>query len=72
MLTPKMEKAAWIDAFAMHMTELGVTSVKLGQLAETLWPHLGNVDPKTAALAEHALWDASKDGFPDTEFDAGS
>jgi len=51
------------------MTELSITSVKLGQLAETLWPHLGSVDPAKAAQAEHASWDASKDGFPDTEFD---
>ena len=53
------------------MTELDAASVRLGQLAETLWPHLGGVDPKTVAQAEHALRDASTDSFPDTEFDPG-
>jgi hypothetical protein len=53
------------------MAELGVVSVKLGQLAETLWPHLGSVEPAKVVRAEHALWDVSKDSFPDTEFDTG-
>ena len=63
-----MDKATWIDAFVRHMTERGVTSIKLGQLAEALWPHLGSVDAEKVARAEHALWDATKDSFPDTQF----
>ena len=66
-----MEKVTWIDAFVRQMTQLGVTSVKLGRVAETLWPHLGSIDPRKVAQAEHALWDASKDSFPDTQFDSG-
>jgi hypothetical protein len=66
-----MDKATWIDTFVRRMIKLGVTSVKLGQLAETLWPHLGSIDPKKVAQAEHALWDASRDSFPDTQSDSG-
>ncbi len=62
-----MDKTIWIDAFVRHMTELGVTSVKLGQLTETLWTHLGKIDPREVAQAEHDLWDAASDSFPDTE-----
>ncbi len=66
-----MDKALWIDTFVLHMTELGAGSRRLGELAEKLWPHLGNLDPKKAAEAEHALGDSTPGGFPDTEFDAG-
>ena len=66
-----MEKVTWIDAFVRQMTQLGVTSVKLGRVAETLWPYLGSIDSRKVAQAEHALWDASKDSFPDTQFDSG-
>lgn len=66
-----MDKATWIDAFVRWMIKLGVTSGKLGQLAETLWPHLGSIDPTKVAQAEHALWDASRDSFPDTQSDSG-
>lgn len=38
-----MDKAIWIDTFVRQLAELGVTSVKLGQLAETLWPRLGRL-----------------------------
>lgn len=51
------------------MTELGATSLKLGQLAETLWPHMGTIDPAKVAQAEFLLWDGTRDGFPDTEVD---
>ena len=61
-----MDKAAWIDAFVHHMEELGVTSVRLSHMAETLWPHLGRLDPAKVAQAEHALWAASDDSFADT------
>ena len=67
-----MDKATWIDAFVRHMTEWGVTPIKLGQLAETLWPHLGSVDAEKVARAEHALWDAAKDTFPDPQFGSGN
>ena len=66
-----MDKALWIDAFVLHMTALGATSRRLGELAEKLWPHLRDLDPKKAAEAEHALADSARGGFPDTEFDAG-
>jgi hypothetical protein len=66
-----MDKTTWVDAFVRHMIELGITSVKLGHLAETLWPRLGSVDPARVAQADYVLWDASKDGFPDTRVDAG-
>lgn len=66
-----MDKASWIDAFVLHMTELGVTSRKLGELAEKLWPHLRSLDPEKVAQAEHALGDSRPGGFPDTEFDTG-
>ena len=50
-----MEKAAWIDKCVLHMTELSITSVKLGQLAEALWPHLGSVDrPKSLKQSRRA------------------
>ncbi len=67
----RMGKASWIDAFVRHMTELGVASIKLGQLGETLWPHMGSIDPEKVARAEHDLWDATKDSFPDTECGSG-
>ena len=43
-----MDKASWIDAFVLRMTELGGTSRKLGELAERLWPYLGDSDPVKA------------------------
>lgn len=64
-----MEKASWINAFVLHMTQLRVTSRRLGDLAEKLWPHLSKLDPKKAAEAEHALGDSTPDGLPDAEFD---
>lgn len=66
-----VDKASWIDAFVLQMTELGARSRRLGELAERLWPHLGNLDPKKAAQGEHALGDSTPGGFPDTELDPG-
>ena len=65
-----MDKASWVDAFVLHMIELGAAPRKLGELAENLWPHLGNLDPEKAAQAEHALGDSGPGGFPDTEFNS--
>jgi hypothetical protein len=64
-----MDKAWWVDAFVLHMTELGDTSPKLGALAERLWPHLGDIDPRKVAQGQHAIGDSRPGMFPNTEFD---
>jgi hypothetical protein len=64
-----MDKASWVDAFVMHMTELGDTSPKLGQLGERLWPHLGDIDPRKVAEGQHVIGDSRPGVFPDTEAD---
>ena len=55
-----MDKATWIDAFVLHM-------IDLGQLAERLWPHLGDIDPRKAAQGQHVIGDSRPGVFPDTE-----
>lgn len=64
-----MDKASWIDGFVLHMIELGDRSPRLGQLAERLWPHLGDIDPRKAAQGQHAIGDSRPGVFPDTEPD---
>jgi uncharacterized protein with von Willebrand factor type A (vWA) domain len=64
-----MDKATWIDAFVLHMIELGDKSPRLGQLAERLWPHLGEIDPRKAAQGQHVIGDSRPGVFPDTESD---
>ena len=64
-----MDKATWIDAFVLHMIELGNQSPRLGQLAECLWPHLGDIDPQQAARGQHVIGDTRPGAFPDTKPD---
>jgi uncharacterized protein with von Willebrand factor type A (vWA) domain len=64
-----MDKASWIDSFVLRMIELGDKSPRLGQLAERLWPHLGDIDPQKAAQGQHAIGDSRPGVFPDTEPD---
>ena len=64
-----MDKATWVDVFVLHMIELGNQSPRLGQLAEGLWPHLGDIDPQQAARAQHAIGDTRPGAFPDTRPD---
>ena len=62
-----MDKATLIDAFVLHMIELGSKSPRLGHLGETLWPHLGDIDPLTVAQGQHVIGDSRPAAFPDTE-----
>ncbi len=62
-----MDKAWWIDQFVLHMAELGNTSARLGEMAERLWPHLGDLDPVKVAQGQHAIGDSRPGVFPDTE-----
>jgi len=62
-----MDKATWIDAFVLHMIELGNQSPRLGQWAERLWPHLGEIDPRQAARGQHVIGDTRPGVFPDTK-----
>ena len=64
-----MDKATWIDAFVLHMIELGNRSPRLGQLAERLWPHLCDIDPEAAARGQHVIGDTRPGAFPDTRPD---
>jgi hypothetical protein len=64
-----MDKAGWVDAFVLHMIELGSPSPRLGELAERLWPHLGDLDPAKVAEGQHAIGDSRPGVFPDTEPD---
>lgn len=53
-----MTQAQWVDAFAMHMSRLGVRAVPdlLVDMAEELWSEWGQVDPVTVAQAEYDEW----------------
>ena len=62
-----MNKAAWIDAFVLQMIELGSESPRLGEWAERLWPHLGEIDPQHVARGQHAIGDTRPGAFPDTK-----
>ena len=59
-----MDKATWVDAFVLQMIELGNQTPRLGQLAERLWPHLGDIDPQLAARGQHVLGDTRPGAFP--------
>jgi hypothetical protein len=61
-----MDKARWVDTFVLEMIELGSPSPRLGELAERLWPHLGEVDPVKVAQGQHAIGDSRPGVFPDT------
>ena len=64
-----MEKIPWMDVFVRRMAALGATSHKLDELAEQLWPHLGQLDPVWVAEAEHAIGESDLDGSPETQWD---
>ena len=64
-----MDEAMWIDAFVVHMIELGNRSPRPGHLVERLWPHLGDIDPQQAAQGQHVIGDARPGAFPDTKPD---
>ena len=66
-LAAAMDKATWIDAFVLHMIELGSKSPRLGHLGETLWPHLGDIDPVKVAHGQHVIGDSRPAAFPDPE-----
>ena len=55
-MTPPLSRAAWVDRFVMHMSELGARAEPdmIVMFAEELWPHWGHVDPVEVAQAE---WD---------------
>jgi hypothetical protein len=59
-----MDKATWIEAFVLHMIELGNKSPRLGHLGETLWLHLGDIDPLTVAHGQHVIGDSRPAAFP--------
>jgi hypothetical protein len=64
-----MDKASWIDAFVLHMIELGDKSPRLGEVAERLWPHLGDIDPCKAAEGQHVIGDSRPGVFPNGDSD---